>query len=523
MLTQLAILTTASLCVAFVVIYATASLSARREQNDRLALEWEDGETAFLFDDEHLVDATPEARAILEGTPRGSSDWSRLISAFLTQFPDLPTRIAHLADEQKMIIESKNGQASLICEWRRGLARISLKSVDAEDSMSEFDRHFVQAMEQELETLRATAENGPILIWHEAPDGTITWANSAYLGIADSFDEGDGVPRWPPRRLFGDLSKPPVGACLHDRLRIESAEGEILWFDVYRSNNDGEMLFSAIPADDAVQTETALRAFTETLTKSFSHLAIGMAVFDHDRKLAFFNPALIALTTLEEEFLEKRPTLTLFLDTLRDRRMMPEPKDYKSWRQKMSALESAAEHGTFEEQWALPSDTTYRVTGHPHPDGAIAFLFEDITSEMTLTRRFRTEIETGQAVIDSLEEAIAVFGPDGCLVMSNTAYDALWNTNEDGEALDMGIVEATRIWRSKCAPTSIWSDIKAIVGGEVTRENWSGSTRLWDGRRLSCRITPLSGGQTVAGFIPETRTPSNYVPRATTDPEFVEM
>lgn len=513
MLAQLPILTGASLCIAFVVIFATAHLAARKERNERFALDWEEGETAFLFDDEHLVDATPEARAILESTPRVGSDWSRLMSAFLSQFPDLQSRIAHLADEENITLESRNGQSSLVCEWRGGLARITLKSIGAEDSLSELDRHVAQAMEQELETLRSTAENGPLLIWHEAKDGTVTWANTTYLGLSDSFETDLDNPTWPPRRLFGDIPRPPEGASRSDRLEFTSAEGETLWFDVYRSNKDGEMLYTAVPADDTVRNETALRNFTETLTKSFSHLAVGMAVFDRDRQLVFFNPALSELTTLEIAFLEKRPSLFNFLDTLRDKRMMPEPKDYKSWRQKISALETADDQSSFEEQWALPSDRTYRVRAHPHSEGTLALVFEDITAEMTLTRRFRSEIETGQAVLDSLNEAIAVFGSDGSLVMSNTAYDILWSAQQDSEeGLEVGIVESARLWQSKCAPTSIWSEITAIVGGEAERKSWTGSTRLWDGRRLHCRVTPLSGGQTVAGFMPETRSPSNYMP-----------
>ena len=62
--------------------------------------------------------------------------------------------------------------------------------------------------------------------------------------------------------------------------------------------------------------------------------------------------------------------------------MMPEPKDYRSWRQQMSDLEAAAQNGTYEETWALPTGQTYRVTGRPHPDGAVALLFEDISAEV---------------------------------------------------------------------------------------------------------------------------------------------
>ena len=89
-----------------------------------------------------------------------------------------------------------------------------------------------------------------------------------------------------------------------------------------------------------------------------------------------FNPALGDLTGLAPEFLSTRPTLFSLLDALRERRMIPEPRDYKHWPREMLKLEAAA--GQYMDLWSLPGGQTYRVTGQPHPDGAIALLMEDI-------------------------------------------------------------------------------------------------------------------------------------------------
>ncbi|NDW60289.1 diguanylate cyclase, partial [Yangia sp. PrR004] len=82
--------------------------------------------------------------------------------------------------------------------------------------------------------------------------------------------------------------------------------------------------------------------------------------------------------------------------------------------------------GRYQETWSLPSGSVYSVSGRPHPDGAIAFLFEDITAEITLTRQFRSELELGQSILDHIDDAFAVFGTDGSMVYSNTAYHTMW-------------------------------------------------------------------------------------------------
>ena len=183
---------------------------------------------------------------------------------------------------------------------------------------------------------------------------------------------------------------------------------------------EGEQrLIFALPADAAVQAETALRDFMQTLTKTFAHLHVGLAIFDQQRQLQLFNPALLDLTGLPVDFLSMRPSLLSVLDAMRDRNMIPEPKDYRGWRRQLVELEKAAASGLYEETWSLPGGQTYRVIGRPHPNGAIALMFEDISGEMLRTRRYRADLELGQSVIDQMDEAIAVFSEGGQLVMSN--------------------------------------------------------------------------------------------------------
>ena len=163
-------------------------------------------------------------------------------------------------------------------------------------------------------------------------------------------------------------------------------------------------------------------------------------------------------------------------------------------------METAAANGTYEETWSLASGQTYRVTGRPHPDGAVAFLFEDISAEISLTRRFRAELENGQAVIDSLDEAIAVFSPSGILTLSNAAYSRLWGIDQTTILGNFGIIDATRAWGEQCAPTPVWGDAREFVGTMSERAEWTSDVRLKDGRCVHCRFTPISGGATLAGF-----------------------
>ena len=105
------------------------------------------------------------------------------------------------------------------------------------------------------------------------------------------------------------------------------------------------------------------------MSKTFAQLSNGQAIFDRKRTLIHFNPALLDITGLDFEALCFKPDLASFLDTLRAKGFLPEPKDYGDWRDRLARLETAAEIGSYRDVWEPRDRVAYRVTGKPRPDG----------------------------------------------------------------------------------------------------------------------------------------------------------
>lgn len=460
--------------------------------------------TVFLFDGETLIDATAGARALLSTGGAKGSAWQRLQAFIAPRFPEFEARIAGLSTLGNLTLASSDAAASpltLHVEWRGGLARISVIDAAADAQSHSIDTLSLRAMEEELDILRNAITHAPILMWRQNRLAEVVWANQAYLSEVIGSQEEGGSLTWPLPRLFPTLSVPQgESSARGQRGALEQKGGKPHWFDLHAFPQEAGHLIFALPADPAVHAETALREFVQTLTKTFAHLQIGLAIFDRQRQLALFNPALLDLTTLPPDFLSARPTLFSFLDAMRDRHMIPEPKDYKAWRKQMIALEKAAASGKFEEVWTLPSGQTYRVTGRPHPDGAMALMFEDISAETLQTRRYRADLELGQAVIDSMDEGMAIFSQAGTLVMSNRAYASLWGHDPGAMLAESGLGSVCTHWRTKSAPSPIWTEASAFINTLGPREPWAGEARLVDGRLIACRFQPLTGGATLAGF-----------------------
>jgi PAS domain-containing protein len=451
---------------------------------------------AFLFDKERLVDASPAARALL---PEGEDNraWSRLVARFGPDFPNLSEQLATLPRIGQLRLCSRPGVSPaliLTAEIVSGLTRLTVES-GQEESSDRSDAATAAALQQEVMSQRAVLSRAPVLMWKEADDGAVIWANHAYLIRAvELLPDGEDLS-WPLPKLFDQ--DPAKGRS--PRLKLQMPSGPE-WFDLVRMPSGQETLCYALAADKAVQAETALREFMQTLTKTFADLPIGLAIFDRSRCLQMFNPALTDLTTLSPELLISRPTLNAFLDAMRAKAMIPEPRDYRSWRKQLARLEEEATMGLFEETWSLPGGQTYRVIGRPHPNGALAFMFEDISNEMSRTRRYRADVELGQSVIDAVEDGVAVFSQGGQLVMSNHAYAQLWQHDPQVLLSEASVSTLCSWWREHAAPTMLWDDAVDYVTSSGDRTPWEGDVRLLDGRLVMCRFRPLTGGATLITF-----------------------
>lgn len=459
--------------------------------------------TVFLFDGPVLVDATDPARRLLARKERHQTDWEALLALLSRRFPDVRQRLADLPGSGQVTVEAERGTETLHADYCEGLLRLHLSLGEAGDGR--FDRLAVAAMEEELEMLRSIAEDAPQLIWKEDAGGAVIWANQSYLALSERLHPtaSDDDPVWNSRPVL-DLSataQPSVdGAPIQRRLslRVPGAETP-QWFEVTSVRRGAEVIRFAVDANSAVEAETARRVFVQTLTKTFAHLATGLVIFDRQRRLVLFNPAFLDLTGLPAGFLSSRPLVQTVLDRLRDMHMLPEPKNYVTWRDQVAALESQAAEGTYCEAWSLPSGLTYRVSGRPHPEGAIAFLFEDISDEVALTRRYRSELETAQAVFDSLDDAVAVFSVGGTMILSNAAYHAAFGPGGDG-LRDTTLGEQSGLWQAMAQPGPAWADVQRAARGQGDRAAWAGTLQLLDGRPLALQMTPLVGGAIVARF-----------------------
>jgi len=217
--------------------------------------------------------------------------------------------------------------------------------------------------------------------------------------------------------------------------------------------------------------EAKLQQHIDAHTDTLDKLATAVAIFGPDQKLHFYNRAFVKLWELPEKWLDKHPKDSEVLDRLRDERKLPEQRDYHGWKRERLGLYQTARDYPSEDLWHVPGGKTLRVVAQPHPFGGLTFLYEDVTEKLSLESSYNTLIKVQSATLNTLQEAVAVFGPDGRLKLYNAAFSRLWLLTPKDLADEPHVRTIAAGCTEKFGDAPVWERvIQAIVsGGDIDK------------------------------------------------------
>nr|WP_070960337.1 PAS domain-containing sensor histidine kinase [Hyphomonas sp. Mor2] len=341
----------------------------------------------------------------------------------------------------------------------------------------------------------------PFPAWRISGVGRLQWANPAYVDVVD----GDNLDRVLERQVMLDekaveqIRKTLTDGKEIDETRHIAIKGErramrVLSFPL--SGGVGAMAFDVTEQERARdELDKHVRAHDETL----NHVADAVAIFSSERKLTFHNRAFAKMWDMDEGFLLDMPSHGQLLDRLRERRKLPAQAEYAKWRaEELSYYLDIS--GIEEDEWHLPDNRTLKVTRQRHPMGGLLILFKDITSELDLRTKYNAMIKTQSKTLDSLHEAVVVFGSDGRLKLSNSAFAELWGVEEELLKDEPDYDDIADFCVPLFHDRGTWSAIKAHITDPGARQETTGEMRRSDGSILTYVTKPLPDGNTLIGF-----------------------
>lgn len=429
----------------------------------------------FHMCDEKIIGKACAFEPFPFGPARPAGDWTTLRHWLEPRFGALPLRFEEIAPGETVRRPATDQADPGILTLTRTKTTQRVTLIDRHNNEATA-LHHARMRDETLATCLAVLNNAPCAMRCEHLITGQTWKNAGFASFSESEEA-----------LFVAAAQSPT----KNRVRLTCAEtGEERCFHVTKATDAHIETLYLLDVTEVAQAEKIRREFIQTLTKTFANLTTGLAVFDRHKNLALFNPALMDLTNLPAVFLSSRPTMTQFFDRLRNNKVLPEPKNYGTWRNQIDEMIRSASDGLYFEDWSLPNGETYRVAGRPHPDGAVAFLFEDISDEIALTRRFRSQIDIRQAALDTCQQAITIIGPSNVVLLCNKPASSMLGIDPDSSFADMSIHDFMQACLERLPHDRFWTLAEAKI---LARDPSEGVIHDIAGQPHRCTIRPIRG------------------------------
>ena len=105
-----AIALTLGLVSALMLLTLWISMNGKTATTARTFMHEAENTITFLFEDDHLLDATPRARELLGSNVENTSDWEKFLMLLSGRFPHLRSQLSDLAAMGTKSISPDDGQ-----------------------------------------------------------------------------------------------------------------------------------------------------------------------------------------------------------------------------------------------------------------------------------------------------------------------------------------------------------------------------------------------------------------------------
>lgn len=457
----------------------------------------------------------------LEALPRELGELSGGAGGLVAE--DAETLGVHVTAAQKagkpfaMSVRAKGSDRALLVigerapEAVRAPGGVVLWFLDATESQDEINRLQREAtrLRAAFDALTALIEAAPMPMWYRGPDLRLLMVNSAYVSAVEGKDSEDVVARGLELVEGAGLGGPLANAAIaRDTGEPQTAampatiggQRRMLRLHDVPLPTGGVAGF-AVDIEELEQARGGLKRFAEAQRAMLDRVSAGVAQFAADRSLVFCNQPFRRMFAMRNEWLADRPEFDRVLDRMREANRLPEVRDYPAW--KSERREWFTSPDPVEEGWSF-GQTHLRVVAQPLPEGGLLLLFEDRTQQLELQREHGEMQQVRTATLESLAEAVAVFGK-GRLQLWNRKFRQVWGFEDaflDGHPQVLALVRAAAPKLTNPARADVIGDLIRLAAQD--RQQRGSSIAFADGRHFDITAVPLPDGNALVTMLDTT-------------------
>lgn len=380
-------------------------------------------------------------------------------------------------------------------------AVIWLHDITAEARKQERTHTEAEKLKSEIKLYSTILNMVPFPVWQRDKELDVRFYNLAYGELVEESAEQGGTPELDRRARQQARQAMQSGEAKLDRRHIISA-GQRLMMEVSEIPVPGENMVIGCAKDisEVERLQEELQRYISAQGDLLESSASAMAIYGADMRMRSYNYAFARLWGLDEAWLDASPTYSEILESLREKRALPEQANFVLFKQQQLKLFTGLIE-PHEEFFYLPDGRALRVIAIPHALGGILFAYEDVTDRLALERSYNTLIAVQRETLDNLHEGIAVFGENGRLRLSNPIYLSLWGLDKkvaDAEPHVSDIVDRCR----SLYVHEDWDALRArLIAQAQSRRAEVGRLELTNGKFIDYSTVPLPDGATLINYI----------------------
>jgi signal transduction histidine kinase len=353
-----------------------------------------------------------------------------------------------------------------------------------------------------LNSLTYLIEAAPFPMWYRGPDLKLGLVNSAFVHAVEGKDAADVIERCSELiDAEGEDSAIATARQAQETGRIVSRmqpaiiHGERRMLRIVNVPlSTGAVAGFAVDVQDLEDARTELTRHMESQRELADRMTAGVAQFDADRSLSFFNRPFAVMTQLDPDWLAEKPEFDRMIDRMRDNQRLPEARDFPVWKNERRDWFTSAEE-VVEEEWMLPNGDHIRVVAQPLPDGGLRLFLEDRTEQLRLASARDTLLRVRAATFDNLFDAISVFASDGRLYLWNRRFLENWELDEEWLAEHPRVDELVPAMARKLVNPTAAAQIREMIRQATNeRQTANGRISMTDGRHFQFAAVPLPDG-----------------------------
>lgn len=344
----------------------------------------------------------------------------------------------------------------------------------------------------------------PFPVWRRDANGQVTYCNLAYTSLLEHVPERIleeyGMELSESSHKLGERVLQAQATGVEELHMIIDGDRKLYRLCEMPDADLGGTVGFAFDESDREQAHEELRRHIGAQGELLEASNVATAIFNSEKKLTFYNSAYVSLWKLDRHWLAHHTGFVEIIEHLREKRRLPEMVNFAQFKQQRLKLFTDLLE-PYEEILHLPDGKIVRMVILPYALGGLTFFYEDVTDKLAMERSYNTLIAVQRETLNNLHEAVAVFGEDGRLRLSNPIYQKFWGLDSGFVSTEPHIGEILEATKGYYNYTD-WAEFKERLTTQlhVRKMNYQRIERT-DGTVLDGSTVPLPDGATLITYL----------------------